>query len=171
MQRLLLLVSLAFLCQWTTLSIALAKKIDPVPVHVAKNHGREETFECQPEYSSCYFQNCCDNLVCFTDGNQNNYHASASAKFKRSRIRSNSTCYSERSLDLHTKTDEEKLDLMRRFYEELVPYHSRKSTEQIERMVDHHRSSFPKLVARLEKRYKITFFSSSQLADTKMHEL
>lgn len=112
--------------------------------------------KCSREFEPCYFRDCCGtDLTCMTKGSSgSNEDGNILPVANR-----NSTSYSARSLELDAKSHDEKLEMVQRFYEELVAPRDRKSTEQIERMVNKHVESFPRLVSRLEMRYKISFLN------------
>lgn len=107
---------------------------------------------CQPEFQSCYFRNCCNDLVCFTPTSR-----SIQRPLDHDKHNMTTTCYSERSVALTTTSYDEKLQLLHDFYQDLVPLSSSKSGEQILRMLEKHEHDFAHLVSRLENRYQISF--------------
>ena len=112
--------------------------------------------KCSREFESCYFRDCCDgdygdDLTCVQGGTGMVLY-----------INKNSTCYSDRSLALATKSNTEKFNMLLKFYEELVPPEHRKSTDQIQKMFDKHQNAFPQLVKRMEHRYKMSFIGPDE---------
>lgn len=101
---------------------------------------------CVAEFETCYFHDCCEGFICTTNTKQD--HLTANKK--------SSVCLSDRSIKLDEKSYDEKLGMIRHFYEDLVPPESRKSTDQVKQMIAGHHEAFAKLVSRLEKRYKMT---------------
>ena len=106
--------------------------------------------KCAKEFEDCYFRDCCGaedgELTCVQGGSGMVLY-----------INKNSTCFSDRSLALATKSNTEKRDMLLKFYEELVAPEHRKSTDQVNKMFEKHQNEFPQLVTRLEHRYKISF--------------
>ena len=107
--------------------------------------------QCIPEFETCFFRDCCEGFTCTT--NTKHDHLTANKR--------TSVCLSDRSIALDAKPYEEKLAMMRHFFEDLVPPASRKSTDQIRSLVAGHKNTFPRLVARLEKRYKVSLLEAN----------
>lgn len=105
---------------------------------------------CAKEFEDCYFRDCCG-------GNDSELKCVQGGSGMVLYINKNSTCFSDRSLALATKSNTEKRDMLLKFYEELVAPEHRKSTDQVQKMFDKHQNAFPQLVTRLEHRYKMSF--------------
>jgi hypothetical protein len=123
------------------------------------SNQQRQPVACQPEFQSCYFRNCCNDLVCFTPTTTTTTTPMMSDHnpLEHTNMTSTSTCYSERSVDLMQTSYDEKLQLLQDFYQDLVPLSSTKSMEQIQRMMTAHHHDFARLVSRLENRYQISF--------------
>ena len=98
---------------------------------------------CLPEFDKCVMnRDCCgEDIEC------------VAGKWE---VTTDSTCLSTRSKILEQLSRDEKLRLLKDFYDNQVPPAKRKSTDQVVKLYEKNARSFAKLVARLEKKYDLS---------------
>ena len=81
-------------------------------------------------------------------------------------VTTDSTCLSKRSEALEKLSKDKKRALIETYYTEKVPPESRKTLEEVQKILGKYSRSFLKLVHRLEKRYQIPVISDNDLSNT-----
>ena len=100
-----------------------------------------ESSNCVPEFDNCVLsRDCCDDLACVMGDWA---------------VTTDSTCLSERSVELNTLSKQDRLALIYNFYKNLpVDESKRKSRQDVQALVDKYaHDAFAHLVAKIEKRY------------------
>ena len=107
----------------------------------------EAAATCSNEFETCVMnRDCCGGLACVTGDWA---------------ITTDSTCLSERSVQLQALSRQEQLDLLVNFYtSDKIPADKHKSLQQVEILFNKNRRSFAKLVTRIETAYKTSMVGS-----------
>ena len=110
----------------------------------------QEEINCVPEFDKCVMNRDCCN---FNKGDDPSTLECVTGDWA---VTTDSTCLSARSKLLEQLSKDEKIQLLKDFYDNKVPSMSRKSTSEVVKLYEKFARSFAKLVVRLETKYELT---------------
>jgi len=106
------------------------------------NNNKEDDINCLAEFETCVMnRDCCNDLDCVAGDWA---------------VTTDSTCLSTRSQALNDLSRTEKIQILKEFYDHKVPPKKRKTTVEVVKLYEKNARTFPKLVAKLEKKYDIS---------------
>ena len=123
-----------------------------LPAVVVLGQPQEEVvMNCVPEFGQCVMNRDCCNF-----DSKNDAIASLECVAGDWAVTTDSTCLSNRSKHLEQMSRDEKIRLLKDFYDNKVPPKHRKSTSEVVKLYEKFSRSFPKLVVRLETKYQLS---------------